>query len=426
MSLGMEGFGLSTRGAANVAAIWPRISKAVEEREQLENPVIDMGTSENMLLHDELIGVYKKAVQDGLCSKHLSYPNGFTGDQDLIDALAGFFNEYFQPLVPVDKQHIVVAPGVAFSLDALLYNICEAGDGILIPAPCWNGFDWLVNVRADVHPVFAPVANLKDVFVASEVLGSLEAAFSQSPRPIKGLLFTNPHNPLGRCYSAAMIESVIKFCDQKKIHFISDEIYAMSKFTCSDIPAPTAFVSALQLNIKDLGCDPSRVHVIWGLSKDLGSNGLRMGCCVTQMNKPLATGLALSSNTQLSSLTALVTTSLLTSPTLPQFFALSSERLAGAYTNLTKWLKQREIPYVPANMGCFVFARVAPNANTWEDEATVIQAWENAGVSVSPGKSYHVPENAKGWARINFALPPMDLVEALRRLDSLFSEPYRA
>ncbi|KAF2973011.1 hypothetical protein GQX73_g494 [Xylaria multiplex] len=391
----MEGFGLSTRGAANVAAIWPRISKAVEEREQLENPVIDMGTSENMLLRDELIGVYKNAVQDGLCSKHLSYPNGFTGDQDLIDALAGFFNEHFQPLVPVDKQHIVVAPGVAFSLDALLYNICEAGDGILIPAPCWSGFDWLVNVRSGVHPVFASVANLKDVFVSSEVLTSLETAFSQSPHPIKGLLFTNPHNPLGRCYSAEIIESVIRFCDKKKIHFISDEIYGMSKFNCSDIPAPTAFVSALQLNIKGIGCDPSRVHVIWGLSKDLGSNGLRMGCCVTQANKPLATGLALSSNTQLSSLTALVTTSLLTSPTLPQLFALNSERLAEAYSSLTEWLKQREIPYVPANMGCFVFAQVAPKANTWEDEATVIQAWKNAACPRASSNEDNKPSNGR-------------------------------
>ncbi|GAW26027.1 putative 1-aminocyclopropane-1-carboxylate synthase [Rosellinia necatrix] len=60
-------------------------------------------------------------------------------------------------------------------------------------------------------------------------------------------------------------------------------------------------------------------------------------------------------------------------------------------------------------MGCFVFARVASNANTWEDEADVIQAWKTAGVSVSPGKGYHVPENSKGWARINFALAPMDL-----------------
>ncbi|KAI0401575.1 1-aminocyclopropane-1-carboxylate synthase 7 [Xylaria palmicola] len=408
----MEGFGLSSRGAANVAAIWPRISKAVEEREQKQSSAIDMGTSENFLIRDELIEVFKKAVQDELCSRHFSYPNGLAGDQDLLCALAKFFNEYFRPLVPVEKQHIATAPGVAFSLDALLYNICEVGDGLLIPAPCWNGFDWLVNVRAGVHPVFAGVDSLDDVFALTKVIDSLEEAFTQSSHPVKGLLLTNPHNPLGRCYPAETLQAIIKFCDEKKIHFISDEIYAMSEFASSDVP----FQSVLQTDIRGMGCDPSRVHVIWGLSKDLGSNGLRMGCCVTQANKPLVTGLALSSNTQLSSLTSLVTTSLLNSPNLSQLFSLNSKRLAEAYVTITSWLKQQGIPYIPAYMGCFVFARIAPNAETWEDEMDVVQSWKNAGVSVSPGRSYHVPDTAKGWTRINFALAPADLAEALRRV----------
>ncbi|KAI3326361.1 1-aminocyclopropane-1-carboxylate synthase 7 [Xylariaceae sp. AK1471] len=408
----MEGFGLSSRGAANVAAIWPRISQAVEEREQRERPIIDMGTSENFLLRDELVEIYKKAVQDELCSRHFSYPNGLAGDQDLIDALARFFNEYFRPLVPVEKHHIATAPGVAFSLDALLYNICEAGDGILIPTPCWNGFDWLVTVRAGVQPIFASVDSLDAVFTATKVIESLELAIAQSSCPVRGLLLTNPHNPLGRCYPTETIESIIRFCDEMKIHFISDEIYAMSEFGRSDI----MFLSALHLDIRGMGCDPSRVHVLWGLSKDLGSNGLRMGCCVTQANKPMVTGLALSSNTQLSSLTALVTTSLLNSPNLSQLFALNSKRLADAYVTLTTWLAKQGMPYIPAYIGCFVFTRVAPSAETWEDEMAVIQAWKNAGVSVSPGRSYHVPDAAKGWARINFALAPADLAEALRRL----------
>lgn len=63
----MEHFGLSSRGAANVEAIWPRISKAVADREQKEEvPRIDMGTSENWLIRRELIAHYKEAVQAGL------------------------------------------------------------------------------------------------------------------------------------------------------------------------------------------------------------------------------------------------------------------------------------------------------------------------------------------------------------------------
>jgi aspartate/methionine/tyrosine aminotransferase len=56
----------------------------------------------------------------------------------LIEALASFFNQYFNPHVPVLPAHIAVAPGAAASLDALLYNICDPGEGVLVPGPYWS------------------------------------------------------------------------------------------------------------------------------------------------------------------------------------------------------------------------------------------------------------------------------------------------
>jgi gliotoxin/aspirochlorine biosynthesis aminotransferase len=76
---------------------------------------------------------------------------------------------------------------------------------------------------------------------------------------------------------------VLKFCDKHKIHFISDEIYAMSSFPSPDIPNPVPFVSALQLDVQGMGCDISRLHTIWSISKDLGSSGLRV---VSSFNIP--------------------------------------------------------------------------------------------------------------------------------------------
>ena len=47
----------------------------------------------------------------------------------------------------------------------------------------------------------------------------------------------------------------------------------------------------------------------------------------------------------------------------------------------------------------------------------MIAACKTAGVVVSPGKSYHVIEGEKGWARLTFSVPPEKLDEALRRLE---------
>lgn len=38
----------------------------------------------------------------------------------------------------VTMDHISVAPGSAFALDALLYNICDPGEGVLVPTPYWS------------------------------------------------------------------------------------------------------------------------------------------------------------------------------------------------------------------------------------------------------------------------------------------------
>lgn len=145
-------------------AIWPRIASAVADREQqTEDSSIDMGTSENWLLRHELIDLYKRAVQDDLASKvclkkpnnptnsalgpqlspaqHLSYPDGFSGDQELLRALSHFFNRFFKPCIPVETAHLATAPGAAYALDALLYNICAVGDAILIPTPCWSKWE---------------------------------------------------------------------------------------------------------------------------------------------------------------------------------------------------------------------------------------------------------------------------------------------
>ena len=48
--------------------------------------------------------------------------------------------------------------------------------------------------------------------------------------PPKALLLTNPNNPTGEVYPAAELRLMARWCRQKNIHLISDEIYALSVF----------------------------------------------------------------------------------------------------------------------------------------------------------------------------------------------------
>ena len=112
--------------------------------------------------------------------------------------------------------------------------------------------------------------------MTDELLPALEMAYNNAACKVRALLLTNPHNPLGLRYSRALLEKCLKFCQEHDIHFISDEVYAMTSFETTDLPNPEPFVSALSLDVEGLGCDLSRVHTIWSPSKDFGQSGFRM------------------------------------------------------------------------------------------------------------------------------------------------------
>ena len=53
---------------------------------------------------------------------------------------------------------------------------------------------------------------------------------TQLGKKVKGFIFCNPNNPLGVVYSKELTISLMKVCRKYKVHFISDEIYALSVF----------------------------------------------------------------------------------------------------------------------------------------------------------------------------------------------------
>ncbi|KAI1934458.1 hypothetical protein LOZ66_005926 [Ophidiomyces ophidiicola] len=416
--------GLSQRSSGVVQTIMPKISAAVAERTRLENPNIDLSTAENWLLREELIEICKNGVVEGLAPKvgifknHFSYPNGFSGDPELIEAISSFFNKFFDPIIPVEASHIATAPGAASCLEALLFTICDPGDGVLVPGPYWNGFDFQFRVRPFVKPILVNTESF-DNTLSADLLPALEAALKQADCPVRALVLTNPHNPFSQCYPRSVLEACLRFCEEQNIHYISDEVYAMSTFNIgTSNPLPT-FVSALSLDAEKIGCAAQRIHTIWSISKDFGSSGIRLGCTISQANPEIIVGLSLASNTQTSSLAAIFTKCLLTSPQLSDLIQLNRDRLSSSYATVASWLELNSIKWIPANAGVYVFAKLCKDATTWEDEARVIQKCKEGGVLLSAGKNYHGVESEKGWARITFAVQPEVLQAGLSKISKV-------
>lgn len=252
----------------------------------------------------------------------------------------------------------------------------------------------------------------------SHVSAALESAVFHSTSPVRALVLTNPHNPFARCYDKNVVAACAQFCQKHNLHFISDEVYALSTFGEGhrEDGEPEFPSSALQLDLQSLGVDHERVHVIWSTSKDFGSSGIRLGAVISQANERLRISLALASNIQVSSLAAIATSGLLKSPALDDLISLNKQRLKEAHRNITAFLKSHGVHYIPATAGPFIFAKLPRYVSSLAEEQQLVELFASEGVIVSPGTNYAWSKNEFGWIRITFALQPNVLEEGLERL----------
>lgn len=213
------------------------------------------------------------------------YGTALTGSLRLFAALRNLFDVHFNASQPVLPEHIVAGTGCSSVIDSLVSVLADAGEGILVAKPHYNGFVTSFRCRNEVLTIGVDVPAGKEAL--PESLDAFERKIEECKSMglnIRAVMLCNPHNPLGFCYPRETLLAYLRFAERHNIHLISDEIYALSVYD-SDLPSPVPFTSVLALDpIAEAGCNPERIHVVYGPSKDFGVNGLRLGVVVTRSN----------------------------------------------------------------------------------------------------------------------------------------------
>lgn len=179
---------------------------------------------------------------------------------------------------------------------------------------------------------------------------------------IRAVMLCHPHNPLGRCYPPSVITQLMKFCQSRQLHLISDEIYALSVWeNKADTGVPTvSFQSALSIDLTNI-IDPDLVHVLWGMSKDFGANGLRIGAIISQSNSDLHTALkAMSLYSFISGLSDQITATLLHDDAFTdKYIRLNQENLSNSHAFVARQLQKHKIEYERGcNAGFFLWVNL--------------------------------------------------------------------
>ncbi|KAF7949953.1 hypothetical protein EAE96_007259 [Botrytis aclada] len=409
---------LSKRGAQNVGTYIDHLPVSLTEVVDDSN-WIDLSFAENYTIRKETLEIFREAAATKLGEADLNWPHGFWGEARLLTALSSLFNAYFAPFKPVKSQDVVLTAGAAGSLDGLAWTLCDAGEGILVPCPYHAGaYEVFLNIHTGIVPIPIVVGSLDDVF-GEGMIPTLERGLQNATVPVKAMVLTNPHNPLGRCYSKQNLIDLMKLCQRHGLHLIADEVFALSEHECSDLRQPRKFTSALAIDAGAHGCDASKIHVIWSMSKDLGATGARLGCVVTR-STDVRNSIALIAHTSVSSLSILFARALLTSPQLHTIIQLNSSRLTAAYARIRMFLEENSIEHLPCEVTTFVLARLAPYSKTREDEKAAVVFYQKAGILLFSASDYHMPSEFQGYMRISFAVEPLRLDIAIDRLKTAY------
>jgi cystathionine beta-lyase len=117
--------------------------------------------------------------------------------------------------------HTLISPSVGTSLGVLLELLTEPGDGVILQPPVFTDFKPLIT-RANRTVVRNSLVLRDNGYVMD--LESLAAAAAE---PTTGaLILCNPHNPVGRVWTADELGAVAAICAQHQVFVIADEIHA--------------------------------------------------------------------------------------------------------------------------------------------------------------------------------------------------------
>lgn len=380
------------------------------------NGIVALAIAENKLMRDEMTEHINEHFK--INPWHLTYGEGSGGSRALRRRIAAFVNEEFRPHSPVEETHINVCNGAGSAVSNLCFCMGEPGEGILVGRPLYVGFFDDIEYHAKTKAVLVPVGD--DDPVGPDAVKHYETALLESEKngtKIRALLLSNPHNPLGRPYTKEALEGYLRLCDKYNIHLISDEVYVKSHFSSKDFPDPPPFISVLSFDLNQY-IKPELVHVLYAMSKDFCSNGLKIGCVISPFNNHMLKAFKTITNfTRPSQLAEHAWENVLSDQSfLDYYFAELQRRMSDAYTYTTSRLKENGITYSPASVSSFLWVDLSEYLEEDSEDAELALNWKmaEAGVWIAMGASFGSQKH--GNYRITFATPREELELGLNRL----------
>ncbi|KAI3451888.1 hypothetical protein Pfo_008553 [Paulownia fortunei] len=395
--------------------------------DEVRNPkgIIQMGLAENQLSFD-LLESWLAENPDAAGFKRngesifreLALFQDYHGLPAFKNALVQFMGEIRGNKVNFEPNKLVLTAGATSANETLMFCLAEPGDAFLLPTPYYPGFDRDLKWRTGVEIVPIQCTSSNGFRITAPALEEAYQLAQKRNLKVKGVLVTNPSNPLGITLSRHELDLLVDFIDAKGIHLISDEIYSGTVFNSP------SFVSIMEILVNRNYVNTevwNRVHIVYSLSKDLGLPGFRVGAIYSNDHLVVAAATKMSSFGLVSSQTQYLLSAMLSDKKFAKTYIVENQRrLKKRHAMLVRGLQSTGISCLESNAGlfCWVDMRHLLTSKTFEAE---MELWKKivyeVGLNISPGSSCHCLE--PGWFRVCFANMSEDTLDlAIQRIKS--------
>ena len=113
-------------------------------------------------------------------------------------------------------DEITLGPGAKQCIYAALLALCDPGDEVIIPCPCWVSYTEMVRMAGGV-----PVT----VRTAEDFSLDLTSIAQAVTDRTKAVIINTPNNPTGAVYSRESLEELALLAQRHDFYIISDEVY---------------------------------------------------------------------------------------------------------------------------------------------------------------------------------------------------------